>query len=309
MDDSHGNEGTWALRTPVDRHALYGLLECVLDIVVALDGIAGDEQPTSLPHAQLAARHVSVALRKVLLSSGPGSLRRCIGSPSLHPPVRLVPNASPVRFVRRFDESAFTVSFADGESVSLAIPAHDHTTVVYPLCGVQHIAERQFRILSPFDIAASPIKLQRWLNTKVLQVDDVVFSAEDLLRLLANREGAHLDENFPLVSPVPFDVDNTQRFAMASAVTFGGLSYPQLFSLFTGLYVANQVRRILDDLPFPPGHPSIVAMTDAIRRGPATLTSENAAIDNISQPLVVLGKDRTLQGDYSRGIVTTIRVP
>ena len=300
---------SWVLRTGVDQHALYSLLECAMDIVLAFDGMTKDGRSTSVPHAQLAARHVSVALRKVLLSGGQGLLRRCIERPALHPLARPAANVRPVRFVRNFDEQSLVLTFADDESVSLIVPAHTHTTVVHPLAGVEHVAGREFRITSPIDMTVTPVRLKRWLNAKVLQVDEVVLSAEDILRLLVNREGAHQDEHFPMVSPMPIDIDDTQKFAMASAVTFGGLSYPHLFSLFSGLHLINQIKRILDQLPFPSDHPSIVAMRETIEKGPTTLIATSAPIENASQPLVVLGRDRTLQGDYSNGFTTTMRMP
>lgn len=309
MGDHRTDPGAWVLRSHVDQQALYNLLECAMDIVLAFDGMAKDGRSQSVPHAQLAARRISVALRKVLLSGGQGLLRRCIERPALHLLARPATDVPPVKFIRNFDEQSLILTFDDGESVPLTVPAHDHTTVVYPLPGVEHVAGREFRVMSPIDTTSPPVRLKRWLNTRVLQVDEVVLTAEEVLRLLANREGAHHDENLLMVSPVPIDIDSAQKFALASAVTFGGLAYPHLFSLFVGLYLISQVKCILDQLPFPPDHPSIAAMRETIKNGPTTLASASATIENASQPLVVLGHDRTLQGDYSRGLTTTMRMP
>ena len=46
----------------------------------------------------------------------------------------------------------------------------------------------------------------RWLKSKVVQIHDTVLSAEELLRMMANREGAHSDRHelthLGLTSPV-----------------------------------------------------------------------------------------------------------
>ena len=91
----------------------------------------------------------------------------------------------------------------------------------------------------PFNTDVQPQKFKAWMNTKVLQIDDVTFTAKDLLREIANNEGAHLGESKKLAMPdasgLNFDNVKNQRYKTINTVKFGGLSYAQHFVICTGL--------------------------------------------------------------------------
>ena len=65
----------------------------------------------------------------------------------------------------------------------------------WEVCGLRRIGEKQYLLEDPFDWTASPVKDATWLNRKVLQIDDTILSAEQLLRMMVNREGAHSDRD------------------------------------------------------------------------------------------------------------------
>ena len=128
---------------------------------------------------------------------------------------------------------------------------------------------------------------------------------------MANKEGAHIEENFSLITPenLTFDLDKNTLHRLVNAVRFGGLTYLQIFSLYTGLYIINNTRPILDKLPFPEGNESVAYICEAISRSPRSLTTKEADIEFFNHPIAVLDQDRNLRGNFGVGVKSTFRTP
>lgn len=144
--------------------------------------------------------------------------------------------------------------FADGRETTIEVPEYEQRTTIHPLYGMRHDSALSFAMEMPFDYEAHPIQFKAWMNTKVLQVDDLVFTAKDLLREVANNEGAHIGDNKKLAMPnasgMTMDNVKNKRYKAVTAVRFGGLSYAQYFVICTGIYFANRSRKLINDLPF-----------------------------------------------------------
>ena len=146
-----------------------------------------------------AARDISVAIRKVLLDRDGYLFKACI-EPRLHP---LKDPKTRGRQGLRPDVLAeknygMSVEYTDGQSEepkTFEAPGYEHRTVVNPLHGLLRTGKEQYELDDPFDLSAQPIKYSRWLNLKVLQVGGDVLTAEHILQLLANYEGAHVESN------------------------------------------------------------------------------------------------------------------
>ena len=87
------------------------------------------------------------------------------------------------------------------------------------------------------------------------------------------------------------------------------MTYLQIFSFFTGMYIVNRTRAMLEELPFPGDNEAVAYICQAIAQSPRSITTENADIQFASFPLAVLGHDRELRGDYSSGIKSSFKIP
>ena len=149
------------------------------------------------------------------------------------------------------------------------------------------------------------------MSRQVIEIDGNQFHAEQLLRDMANKEGAHIEENHSLIAPedVTFDRDKNTLHRLANAVRFGGLTYLQIFSLYTGLYMVNNTRPMLDKLPFPKGNESVAYICETISQSPRSLSTREAEIEFFNYPIAVLDHDRNLRGNFEAGVRSTFKVP
>ena len=88
-----------------------------------------------------------------------------------------------------------------GKEATFNAPEGEHRITIDALYGVRYEGEGIFAMESPFDVMAEPIKFKSWVNGKVIQVDEIVFRARDLLRLIANKEGAHIERGQKVMLP------------------------------------------------------------------------------------------------------------
>lgn len=120
------------------------------------------------------------------------------------------------------------------------------------------------------------MKFSRWMNMKVLQVDDAVLSAERVLRLLANYEGAHIELNEMTLdnSSTPVNArladNNDELYRRGNWVTFGGVSYFQIFTLLVGVYLVNTTRETLRRLS---EDPAVRPLWLSVLRSPSRIAS------------------------------------
>lgn len=306
----------WQIRHNVNQQALYNLLECAMEIATTMQALAPIYTPgktvtvhVSAPQIVSTARRVSTSIRKILLDGNGALLKQCVTDPNIHPLSPPLPTPA-VNFVRNFEEQSFTIGFADGKSSDITVPKLQHTTTIHALYGIQHVAKTTFALYDPFNYDSVPIKFSKWMNRKIFQIDDHTFTAERLLRDMANKEGAHIENNFAMLttSDLPIDPDGNTLHRLNNAVIFGSLTYMQIFALYTGFYLLNRIRTMLDALPFPPTHQGVAYIRETIDDAPRTIaiTSE---IQITSYPLTVLDSDGNLKGDYDSDTATTLTIP
>lgn len=307
----------WQIRPNVSQQALYNLLECVMEIAQAVKGLVGTWQQGTTTTSKISsplmvstARRISTSIRKILLDGNGSLLKQCVVEPNIHP-LRSPDPRDPINFVRHSEEQRFTLGWADGMSNNITVPAFDHTTTVHPLYGVRHMTGTKFGLYNPYDHDAEPIKFQKWMGTRIIEIDDHQFKAEQLLRDMANKEGAHIEDNPAMLVPDDLNIDRDKNtlHRLANGVRFGSMTYLQIFSLYTGLYMTNRIRAMLGQLPFPEGNQAVEYICEAIADSPRSITTDDADIQLTSNPLALIGRDGQLQGDYTSGIRSTFRVP
>ena len=250
----------WKIKRKVDDFAFEKFVECMADIAVSVNDInercrQGQLEPHDLNRG---CRNISVAIRK-LMFDGNGHLFKENVEPLLHPlkDPRKRPKKGRQPDVLMETIGSMSVEYTIGESNephASSAPGYKHRTVVSPLYGLLRIGEKQYQLEDPFDWRAQPIKFSRWMNKKILQINDVVLNAERVLYLFANYEGAHIDSNqmthintsLPIDLKLPDNKDELYR--RGNWVTFGGVSYLHIFTLLFGIYLVNMARETLNHI-------------------------------------------------------------
>ena len=305
-------DAAWRFRESVNTEHVFEFLLCVVDITDTLTNLKDADKANGALIAISAARRISIPLRKLLLDGNGHLFKNCFAEPSLHPLTPPSPNDRPVTFVQKFNRPTMELGFADGKRTTVQTPEYEQRTTIHPLYGIRHESGQTFIFDMPFNTDARPQKFKAWMNTKVLQIDDVTFTAKDLLREIANNEGAHLGESKKLAMPdassLNFENVKNQKYKAVNTVKFGGLSYAQNFVICTGLYIADRSKTILDHLPFWESNKAIDEMCKKIRGSPTTI-SGRGQMENQTYHGVVLDHDLKVRPESIGGYSTLLKIP
>ena len=165
--------------------------ECIADIAecIARMGELSTSRQLTPSIFQRQIRQISVPIGKLILGSDELPLRR-----------RLVQNMHPLGIPKDHEpdvlgewmediELEFTLSDSPGERRIPFSTGHNHETIAKPLHGPGRTGEKPFQPENSFDRPAELIRGSRWLNCKVLQIDDLTLTTEQLLHMMVNREG------------------------------------------------------------------------------------------------------------------------
>ncbi len=246
----------WTVRPETDSYTFELLAECMADIASSVRHVNDEWVKERLTENSLkkAARDMSVAIRKIMLDDGGAVLKRCV-TPRLH----LLKKPPKVRKPDVLVENigGMSVHYSLGESGPekiAAAPPYEHKTLVSPLYGLRRLGKNQYRLSQAFDFSQQPTKMSRWLRQKVLQVDNSILTAESVLRLIANKEGAHieLNEMTRLNASTPIGLrlsdEKDELYRKGNWVSFGGISYLHVFTLHVGVYLLGMMKRMLKHL-------------------------------------------------------------
>ena len=233
---------------------------------------------TDLYEFKKTARIMSSNIRMILLGDNSGNFfSKCVKDPRLHP--FFVPRSADSPPDKIFSETPeMTITYMlEGEDRERkeTTPKHQHTTVVGPLYGLEKIDTNRYRLGKLQNLSKQPVKHSYWLNTKVLQVGKTILTAEQLLRVLANKEGVHIDEPVgravALVDKEQYNKDLMNAYQKSNLLLFGGLSYLHIFTLMVGVYLNNMMKRTLRHLPQSLRRQSIKKASEHILRTPESL--------------------------------------
>ena len=241
-----------------DRHSLRLTAECMADVAASVTRTSELLRTDRLtPRVfQRECRDISTRLRKLLLPGGEELLKRCFAT-KMHPLTTARGNNSPETLTQRIGNGAigFTVGQDPEPREENFQSEHEHETEIGPLYGLRRTGDLTYRFDDPFDWSAPPLSLKKWLNLKVLRVDDVAIRAEMMLRMMANKEGAHseLDEMATSNPAMPVSITmgnpDDEPYRRANVINFSGISYPQIFTFLVGSYMARMMRASLKHIP------------------------------------------------------------
>ena len=304
--------GHWKIARKVNHRSLYRYLECVMGIAQELNdlrdrSLAGRK---SAPLAVRAIRNISTELRKLCLDGNGSLLKRCISVPDFHVLAPPESSANIASYILHCKEVEVALTFTDGSERKYVRPAYNYTTTIHPLHGVWHVRDDLFRIRNPFQKCGPKIRFGKWAEQKVLQVDHHTFTTRELLKIVADSEGAHVDESVPLAATTKHLKNRRDnRYPTVSAIKFGNLSYPQIFVLYTGLYIANRTKEALDVLPFQNDDEHIAEIRRIIGETPEGFVSDTAQMFNGTKEMLFFDNNGNLTGEYESGVTTTMQIP
>ncbi len=315
----------WKFQPEADSF-IFGLFaECIADIAESkrrFDELLAKKQLTTYS-IDKAARDISVAIRKVMLDDGGHIFKTCV-EPRLHP-LRSPQKAliEPDVHVEKIEGMTLTYTVGQsGPERTAAAPPYKHETVVYPLYGLRKTAKERYRLNDPFDLSRQPIKYGKWLNIKVLQVGNTLFTAERILHLVATKGGAHVELNemtrhspsLPVEVKLPKDKDELYR--KGNWVTFSGTSYLHIFTFLTGIYLVNMMKTTLKHIPDNlKTDQKISYLSNTILKASSQLRSPTFLLEKQFNTGIVFhstgNPNNPIEpvGDYDKVGVTTIQIP
>lgn len=314
----------WEFSRVAGSHELKLTAQCIADIadpITRIRELSTSRELTPL-NFQRQIRYLSIPIRKLILSGDELLLRRCF-VPRLHP-LKIPIDHEPDVLTEWGGDIA--LSFTDGSSADVkrvSYPTeHSHETVVRPLYGLQRTGGKQYQLEDPFDWSAEPIKESQWLNGRVLRIDDMTLTAAQLLRMMANREGSHsegdemLGINFSGPVRITLPDAGDEEYRRANTITFGQLTYIQIFTYLVGIYLVNMMKASLKHIPAEVVRDSaatsiwdtiICAPSEPIR---ALLHLDKAfAIGVVFQGTGDPDRPVELVGDYENTSTTLIQIP
>ena len=254
-DDGAGQRGHWIICATADRYTLHLVAERIADIAEAVTqtNLSLQEGRLTTSSFQRACRRISVSIRQLILSGDNQLLWRCF-VPRLHEMLKPRGTALADRLTQWMGNQSIGLAIERSLDTEQFAFTTDHTTetLVHPLYGLRRTAERDYRLDELVEWSIAPIRYGQWLNTKVLQVDTTIITAEELLNMMVNREGAHseLNEMVRLNAGGPIDIKigdaKDEKYRKANVINFSGISYIQIFTFLNqsqgGMCICRRLR-------------------------------------------------------------------
>ena len=230
-----------------------GLLDCVVELGTVAQGLS---QKRALVGGdgwrilRAIVRQMSVPLRKLCLDRDGALLKGVVSNPTFHPLGGSRGTYRGAELSWRTDRREWTLGYADGTRETVVVPETEHVIELGRLYGVDFLKEVPWcHVHEPFDVSAPRIAMDDWLSLKAAQVNSVGYTVRDALRIVADYEGAHTNDLYPVVSvgtdPESIDRGRNMKYRLINCVRFGCLSYAQILVMYAGLYVIREMQHLL----------------------------------------------------------------
>ena len=231
------------------------MLECVTELATAAQrlptAISQSDETTALFLLRTAVRQMSVPIRKLCLDEKTNLLQRVVSDPQF-----LLVGGKKGKFSKaimkwRTQRHEWELGFEGGRREEVVVPESEHQIQIGRLYGIEFQEDGWCQITSPFYGSGSPISMDAWLSTKILQVNSIGYTVRDALKLVADFEGAHTNsDQLPAfvgvgIKPDEMDKGARKRYRMANCVYFGCLSYIQLVVIYSGLYIIRMMQELV----------------------------------------------------------------
>ena len=136
--------------------------------------------------------------------------------------------------------------------------------------------------------------MDTWLATKILQVNSIGFTVRDALKLVADFEGAHTNDELPAfvgvgVKPDDFDKGARKRYRMANCVYFGCLSYIQLMVIYSGLYIVRMMQTLIQEHSLCKDGVNVAGVAEIIGTVESDLSARSRIVNGCHE-MIIVGK-------------------
>ena len=142
-----------------------------------------------------------------------------------------------------------------------------------------------------------------WLKLKVLQINSVGYTLRDALKLVADYDGAHTNDlpAFIAVGVNPEDIDSgrNMKYRLTNSVYFGCLSYIQLVTLYTGLYIIRNIEKLIEENRYSLNGVDVKGLANLLK-GVQTDYSVRARLVQNCHEMVFAGKQNTVSKGRTR---------
>ena len=296
---NNASESLWSIEPRVHPLTVETLLNCVADLGTAAQGLnikySLFDYDGGWRVFQSIIRQMSVSLRKLCLDGDGGLLKKVIANPCFHPLGGNKGKYGRAKMSWHTERREWVFGYKNGKRETVVVPATEHRIEVGRLYGVDFVEGEQCVIHCPFDLAAPRIPMEAWLGSKALQVNSVSYTIRDVLRLVANYEGAHTNEMPAFaavgVNPEDFDRGRNMKYRLINCVYFGCLSYANILTLYSALYIIREMQQFFTDVAnlerLSELHASAVAQT--IEHIHTDLTWRTHIV-NATHEMIVVGK-------------------
>ena len=134
--------------------------------------------------------------------------------------------------------------------------------------------------------------MDTWLATKVLQVNSIGYTVRDALKLVADFEGAHTNDELPAfvgvgVKPDEFDKGARKRYRMANCVYFGCLSYIHLVVVYSGLFIIRMMRQLIQEHPISKDGVNVAGVAEIAATVEADLSARSRIVNGCSEMILI----------------------
>ena len=273
----------------------------MLDSVTELAGSAGQLPAATTLSDEAAAfllrsvvRQMSVPMRKLCLEGKPNLLQRVVLDPMFLPVGGQKGKYSKATMSWKTPYHEWKMGFADGKSKDVIVPESQHEIQMGRLYGIEFQENGWCAIKSPFDETGRVMRMDSWLEAKILQVNSIGYTVKDALKLVADFEGAHASQQLPAIVAIgvkPDDMDRgaRKRYRMANCIAFGCLTYVQLVVIYCGLFIVRMMQKLVQQDAFWKGRVATLGVAELI--GPVKVDwSARGQIVNNCHEMIVVGK-------------------
>lgn len=244
----------WTWRDRVHPMTANAMLECITELATAAQCLPIATKQSNESAAALllktAVRQMSVPIRKLCLDGESSLLQKAIEDPQFLPLGGIKGEYSKATMKWKTQRHEWTLGYKGGRKEEVIVPETEHEIEVGRLYGIEFKEDGWYQIRSPFDETGHGIDMDTWLATKIFQVNSIGYTVRDALKLVADFEGAHANDQLPAfvavgVKPDDFDKGAKKRYRMANCIYFGCLSYIQMIVIYSGLYIIRKIQSLI----------------------------------------------------------------
>ena len=298
---------SWVLNARAHPLTVNKTIDCIVEIIGAIRNLTERKELIGANEGwriiQALVRQLSVPVRKLCIDDRGSLLKGVVVNPMFHQLGGIKGKFRRTTIKWRVPKREWVLGYEDGRRENVVVPETEHEIEIGRLYGVEFLEDGWCRIGIPFDLVSEPIQMDDWLKYKVLQVNSVGYTLKDALKLVADYEGAHTNDlpAFIAVGVNPEDIDKgrNMKYRLTNAVHFGCLSYIQLVTLYTGLYVIRRIQELIEENGYSLNGVDVKELANLLR-GVQTDYSVRARLVQNCNEMVFAGKKDAVSNSRTR---------